>query len=336
MVNVSRYRYEFWPWYLFFLPLVPLYILLVIRTRRLLYFTVVNPRIEMGGIFGESKIEILNAIPLQYKPKTIFLKFNNGFDELLLDTLDYPIILKPNVGERGNGVLLRQSKAEALEVLYKTDIDLIIQEYINYELELGILYYKMPKSGKTGITSITQKGFLKVIGDGISTVADLLKLNVRGALQLKRLQLEKADLLQSVPKINETVLVEPRGNHCLGTTFINANHKKNKQLVSIFDSITQHYEGFYFGRFDLKVSDWESLYKGDNIKIFEVNGVTSEPGHIYDSEYTLLKAYTDVAKQMILVSNIAIENKERGVMTAPIGHFFKVISNHFWKSNNKH
>jgi hypothetical protein len=64
--------------------------------------------------------------------------------------------------------------------------------------------------------------------------------------------------------------------------------------------------------------------------------VTSEPGHIYDSEYTLLKAYTDVAKQMILVSNIAIENKERGVMTAPIGHFFKVISNHFWKSNNKH
>lgn len=335
MEKLSKYRYEFWPWYLFFLPLIPLYILLVLRTRRILYFTVVNPSIEMGGIFGESKIEILNAIPTKFKPQTIFIFYENGFDDTLLDSIAFPVILKPDVGERGNGVLLCHSKQEVIEALNSAKTNHIIQEYINYELELGVLYFKMPITGKTGITSITKKAFLKVLGDGVNNVEQLLKQKVRGSIQLPRLETKNAELLQTVPEKDQVVLVEPRGNHCLGTEFINANAKINDQLVSIFDVITQDYKGFYFGRFDLKVSDWESLYNGENIKIFEVNGVSSEPGHIYDSQYTLFKAYTDVAKQMILVSKIAIENLKRGVKPTPLIHFLKVIKNHFWATEEK-
>ena len=163
----------------------------------------------------------------------------------------------------------------------------------------------------------------------------LLKLTVRGELQLPRLKKEKPNLLQHIPDRGQKILVEPRGNHCLGTEFINATHRNNAVLVAVFDRITENYDGFYFGRFDLKVRDWESLYKGENIKIFEINGVTSEPGHIYDKRYTLLKAYRDVAKQMILVSNIAIQNLKKGVKPTPLLEFLKVIKQHFSSSEKR-
>ncbi len=330
MKAVSKYRYEFWPWYLFFLPLVPLYLFLLLKTRRLLYFTVVNPSIKMGGVFGESKIEILNNIPSQFKPKTIFIPYNNGFDVNLLDNLNYPIILKPDVGERGNGVKLCHSKNEAENAIANECVSQIAQEYVSYDLELGILYFRLPGSNSSGITSLTQKGFLNVIGDGKKSVENLLDEKVRGQLQLPRLKRERPNLLSSIPSKDEKILIEPRGNHCLGTEFINANHRINPQLVKVFDKITEDYNGFYFGRFDLKVASWESLYNGETIKIFEANGVTSEPGHIYDSNFTLFKAYKDVAKQMILVSKIARLNIKRGVKTTPLLSFLKVIYNHFW------
>jgi hypothetical protein len=300
-----------------------------------LYFTVVNPSIEMGGIFGESKIEILNAIPKKYKPQTVFIQYKNGFDEALLDSVVFPVILKPDIGERGHGVLLCNSKQEVIDALNATQSNHIIQEYIKYDLELGILYYKMPLTGKTGITSITKKGFLKVLGDGQNNVEQLLNQNIRAIKQLPRLKIEKPELLQLVPQKDEVTLVEPKGNHCLGTEFINANEMCSNQLISIFDTITRDYEGFYFGRFDLKVSDWQSLYRGENIKVFEVNGVSSEPGHIYDSRYNLFEAYKDVAKQMILVSNIAIENLKIGVKPTPLKHFLQVIKNHFWATEEE-
>ena len=91
-------------------------------------------------------------------------------------------------------------------------------------------------------------------------------------------------------------------------------------------------EGFYFGRFDMKVKSIEDLYEGKNIRIMEVNGTTSEPAHIYDPNYKLMNAYADIFYNMKLVQNIAIQNHKKGIEYTPFTEFYRIVKNHFYPS----
>ena len=82
-----------------------------------------------------------------------------------------------------------------------------------------------------------------------------------------------------MPASGEERLLQPIGNHCLGTKFIDASHLIDPNLVAVFDEIASGIEGFNYGRFDLKVKDLDALKRGEEIMVPELNGVTSEPGH---------------------------------------------------------
>ena len=59
--------------------------------------------------------------------------------------------------------------------------------------------------------------------------------------------------------------------------FINSNHLITPALSASFDRISKQIDGFYFGRFDLRVKTIEDLEAG-NIQILELNGcVQSQP-----------------------------------------------------------
>ena len=97
-----------------------------------------------------------------FKKHTPFIKVVEGIGKA---NLEFPIIFKPDVGERGNEVEKIDDKQMLEAYLANIDEDFIAQEYIDYEIELGILYYKFPNQDKSGITSIVKKEFLGVIGD---------------------------------------------------------------------------------------------------------------------------------------------------------------------------
>ena len=123
--------------------------------------------------------------------------------------------------------------------------------------------------------------------------------------------------------------LEPIGNHCRGTTFLNGNNLINRELEHVFDQIAGSIEGFYYGRFDVKVSSLDDLYAGKNIKILELNGVSSEPAHIYDPDNTLIKAYRDVLKHMRIIEEIACENHQLGHKRASLKDFMIGLKEHF-------
>ena len=131
-----------------------------------------------------------------------------------------------------------------------------------------------------------------------------------------------------MPK-GETRILEPIGNHCRGTKFKNANYLINEQLHEVFNAIALPIEGFFYGRFDMKVRSVEDLYLGQHIKIMELNGVSSEPGHIYDPSSTLLQAYRDLTWHWKLVADIAKENRDLGIPTAPFSVLYKETVGHF-------
>jgi phosphomannomutase len=65
--------------------------------------------------------------------------------------------------------------------------------------------------------------------------------------------------MMDVLSLGENRLLEPIGNHCRGTKFVNANHLINNQLDEVFSKISEGFEGFYYGRFDMKVESIDDL-----------------------------------------------------------------------------
>lgn len=308
---------------------------LAFKSRSFMYFSTANLCMKYGGVMGESKYKALLLIPRQYLPKTIFITGSTSFSSILKvikeKGLVYPFIIKPDVGERGKGVELIKAEDELKSYLKNKTHDLNIQEYIDYTIELGVLYYRFPNDEKGQITSIVQKGFLSITGDGKRTVRALIANEIRANASLDYLNSKFKNELDEVLIDGEKRILEPIGNHCRGTAFYNGHHLINAKLVQIFDEIAHKIQGYNYGRFDIKVPTLDDLYNGKNIKILELNGVSSEVAHIYDPKYKLIQAYKDVAANMKIISLIAKKNHELGNEYDPLLEFLKDLFTHLKK-----
>ncbi len=313
-------RYEYWPFWLFYLPVLPYWLYLSIKNKSFAFFTAANPAIELGGFYGESKTEILSMIHSRYLP--ISLTVSNTIKiEIVLENFkstlqNFPVVAKPDVGERGTKVTVIKCIDDLKKYHTESSSKYIIQEFIDYKIELGILYSRMPDSNTGKVSSITLKEFLSVTGDGKSTIKQLMQKNLRSRFQIKRLNKQLGEKMETILENGKVQILEPIGNHCRGTKFIDNNFLINEELNRVFDKICLPIKGFYYGRFDLKVKDIESLYQGENIKIMELNGASSEPGHIYEPSSTLLKAYKDLMYHWKLLALISAKNIKDGVKPA--------------------
>lgn len=326
-------RFEFWPFWVLYLPVFIYYLWLSIKARSLSFFTAANPGIYLGGFAGESKIEILSSIEPKYLPNTVFVKAGITSDALIHqlnnNQIHYPFVLKPNVGERGDGVEKITNDSDLVNYLNSYNHDMIAQSFVNSSIEVGVLYYKMPDGSGSGITSVVIKSFLSIVGDGKTTLGELINKSERAQLRLNYLLDKFKSKLNDVLGDGELFLLEPIGNHCRGTTFLSGQSLINSKMVEVFDNITSHIKGFNIGRFDLKIDNITDLYTGAHIKILELNGVTSEPGHIYDPSCTLKEAYRALFEHYTLLFKIGKLNNKLGFTNSPFGLIWKEIKKRF-------
>lgn len=279
------------------------------------FFLKINNCMPFGGAIGTNKIGPLESLPEEYKPTTIFRQAPIAPSELLADIkqadISFPLILKPNNGERGKGVKLVETEDDLHAYIGehpKTDV--IAQEYIESDLEFGVFFYR-DADGTPHIPSVVMKEFLTVTGNGKDSIGELLCRNYRAGLRSKdHIANNKVDL-DLVLNDGETVNIEPIGNHNRGTKFLNANHLITDEMVKIFDRVASHIQGFQYGRFDLKAHSLDGLYTGDGLYIVEVNGVNAEPGHIYDPSYGLLNAYRDLFNHMRIIYRLSRSQKRQ-------------------------
>jgi hypothetical protein len=317
IVWAKIFKWEFWPFSVLYFPIFFYWGWLVLRTRSLFFFTSANPGIEFGGMLGESKKSIYDKIPAKYIPLTAKLSPETTWDKLESELktmgLNLPIILKPDIGERGWMVELIKTKEDAQKYLNTIKVDFLVQEFIPYEVELGVFYYRYPNRVRGTVSSIVMKEMLNVIGDGHSSVRQLMKNNVRAAMQEESLSQKNRSLLDSIPNHGENVELVSIGNHCRGTTFLNGNHLINEKVVHLFNEIGSQIEGFYFGRYDLRCHTIEDLYEGTNFKILELNGAGAEPAHIYHPGYSLKQAYKDIIHHLKVLADISMINRKTGI-----------------------
>lgn len=306
-------HWEFWPFSVIYLPVFFYYGWLSMRARSFFFFTASNPSIEFGGMLGERKSDIFSMIPSKYIPNTVLITRGNVQHATRASKeVGYPLIAKPDVGERGYWVKKIEHEEELISYVLSCPANFLIQEFVTYPLEFGIFYVKYP--GQQGrITSVVRKEFLKVVGDGKNSIRQLIMKQPRAILT--------ADLNSSFLRLNgnripcegEVTLIEPIGNHCRGTMFIDDSHEIDSKLNVAMNALADEIKDFYFGRFDIKCRSLDDLRMLRHFKILELNGAGAEPGHIYQPGYSLWKAYGNILWHLHALSDISMENHKQGV-----------------------
>jgi hypothetical protein len=308
-------NWEYWPFGILQFPLFFYFGWLCLRTRSILFFSASNPGIPMGGMFGESKYDILKKIPQDRIPKTILIDTptdpHTVVKTLLAEGFTFPVIFKPDLGERGYMVKRISSENDIMEYLKKICQRFLIQELVELPLEFGVFYQRHPSQEKGTVTSIVMKEMLSVTGDGTRTLEELILDKPRAKLQFKRLKETYGSRLKEVVPSNQKIELVSVGNHALGTKFLNGNHLITEKLIASFDAISKHIEGFYFGRFDLRCGSLNDLEEG-NVKIVELNGCGAEPAHIYDPDFKIIEALRVLFRHWRTIFEISRENHKLG------------------------
>lgn len=308
--------WEYWPFGILQAPLFPYWLWLSLKARSLVYFSASNPGILMGGMFGESKFDVMEKVPTPYKPKTMLVKFPASTVDIMQclreNDLHFPLIFKPDLGERGWMVKKIRSEQDINNYLKEIKIDFLIQELVDLPLEFGVFYVRYPSEAGGKVTSIVGKEMLSVTGDGTQSLRQLIFKKERAKLQWDHLQVAYRDQMKSIIPSGEKIELISVGNHCLGTKFLNANHLITEKLSASFDSISKQIPGFFFGRYDLRVTSIEDLENG-KIMVMELNGCGAEPAHIYQPGFSLWVALRVLIRHWHDIYRISAENHQRGV-----------------------
>jgi len=328
-----RTRWEFWPPWVFYPPLLIYIFWLGLRHRCPTLFTAANPAMPAGGLVGESKFDIMRGLGREPEiARTAMIAVRDTPDErsrnlrrfLQEHHLDYPVVLKPDVGERGEGIQILRSEPEAVAACAAIRADHLLQEYVPGP-EYGVFYYRLPDEKRGHILTITDKRFPAVIGDGKSTLEKLILADDRAVCMARFYLNLHAEQLYRVPAAGERVPLVQIGTHCRGAMFLDGTSLRTPALEEAIDRISRRYQGFYFGRYDVRVPSVEDFQAGLRLKVLEVNGVTSEATSIYDPSHSLLDAYRTLARQWALAFAIGAQNRRRGIEPLAAWEFLRLL-----------
>ena len=316
-------EWEHWPTYTYYVPLLPFFFMRFLREGHPNHYLTANPGIPYSGNGTESKFNTLSLVQEKYRPKSLLISGEDRNDlekKLRENGLHFPLIAKPDRGFRGYLVKKLDSPEALSKYLKQVTTDVLIQEFIPYTKELGIFYHRYPGQDHGQVTSVTIKEFLKVVGDGAKTIGELIHDDSRAYLYADLFTRIHREQIDRVLKKGEELLLSVIGNHSKGTRFVNGNHLIDQDLNAFMDRICKPMEGFYYGRLDIKYQDHDLLLKGEHFKVIEVNGIISEPTHIYDASHenaSFLNALKTINSHWKIMSRIAHINHHRNQVAYP-------------------
>lgn len=326
-------RWEFWPMHVFYVPVLLKYVSLAIRYRSFGLPTLANPGMHTGGLIGESKFETLAQLGRchpRFVADTHLVPFHSPEQQLAAverlvaeNALRFPLVFKPDVGQRGAGFKVIHSLEDAGAYVGRFPRDLLVQRYVPGPYEVSIFYYRFPNEDKGRIFAITEKVFPVIQGDSRHTLEELIDRDSRASIvadiYLERFAGDRGRILAA----GETIRLVEAGNHCQGAIFLDGRRLRSVKLEETIDRISRSVPGFFVGRYDLRYASEESLQAGQGFQIVELNGVSSEATSIYDPANSLWNAYRTLFKQWEIIFAIADQNRKRGLNVTPLSTVWK-------------
>lgn len=317
----SRFLYrinhwETWHWLIKYIPMIPFWIIHCIKAKSLWFFTASNPSLTFGGYEGETKMEMYNLLPKALIPKTLpvayFLSEETLTGLMLCSGLSFPVAVKPDVGRMGLMFRKINSMDELIAYHKQMKVDYLLQEFIDYPLEVSVFYYRFPNQTKGTITGFVKKECLSVTGDGTSSLLELLNQYDRVQFRLEEMEIKHASKLNEIIPYGKKYILSDAFNLSRGGKLISLEKEKNDRLVQVFDNLS-HTSDFHFGRYDIKCKSIEDLKEGRAFTILEFNGSGAEPHHVYGNGNSFFEAVKILLDHWKILCHISIENHRKGV-----------------------
>lgn len=283
----------FWVSHHFYWQSMVHYFLYSARFRSFTFFSASNPAIDLGGMLDENKSDIYDLLPSEYVPVTIKITPNNWNPEMLDDAgLKFPLIVKPNIGFKGYKVkMVDDINALHTFLSYQDESrEWLIQEFIDHKKEYSLLYWKYPDGKNCGISSLIEKIYPYVTGDGVHDLNTLLRRYINPFLDKEDLTRRLENRWNEVPADGEKIVLDVIGNYSRGAKFLSLMECIDQPLIDATERFFEAVAGIDFFRLDFKADSLEDYMDG-RFKILEINGAKSEPLHIYDPKFSFLERF---------------------------------------------
>lgn len=300
--------HEFLPTWLIYAPVALQWAALAIRHRSLTLPCLANPHVPTGGLCGESKSAILDAVAGPARDALApYVAFRTGrrakrraWAAMEALGLDFPVVLKPDIGCRGVGVRLvgDAARLEATLAAYPPRVHVLLQAFVPWEGEAGIFYSRRPGEARGRIVGVTTKTAPHVEGDGVRTLRALVAGHPRAGrvphVYLRRLEARPEIDLDRVPAPGERIRLVFTGNHSKGSVFRDAFDLVTPALEAACERIVGAMPDFHHGRLDVRFADPDALARGEAFRVIEINGIGAEPIQMWDPEKSLVESLAAV------------------------------------------
>lgn len=330
-------RWEYWPAWTIYFPVLIYGCFLALKYRSVMLWAACNPGMKpLSGLALESKSEILSALKMETGAVADWCAISvTSTEERMAQLnqfrveheLNWPIVLKPDIGQRGEGVAIIHNEEAAKAYLADNSELVIAQRFIPGD-EFGVFYYRQPGDSKGRIFSITEKVLPSICGDGVRSVERLILDDERAVAQAKHYLKVNADRLEEVIPKGECIQLVELGTHCRGAIFLDGNRYTSDALAAALDEVVSTYEGFFFGRFDVRLPSGDSLREGHDFKVLELNGVSSESTDIYDPKNSIVAGWKKLCRQWHLAFMIGAANRDAGVVVPKFREVIPVLRGH--------
>ena len=310
-------HWETWHYLVKYIPIMPIWIWHCLRARSLWFFTPSNPTLTFGGFEGECKSEMYVQLPPGSFPKSVIIEPAISVEQLECTVSDngfrYPFAVKPDVGMMGFMFRRINNPKELSHYHSKMPVAYFLQEFVTYPLEVSVFYYRFPNASSGTITGFLKKEFLEVVGDGKSTLLELMLAYPRVQFRLEEMKSKHADKLDVLIPEGEIYILSQALNLSRGGRMVSLEAEKDSRLLEVFDRLSHYTKNFYYGRYDIKCRSIEDLKRGEHFSILEFNGCGAEPHHIYGNGNSLLQAYAIVLKHWKVLAQISHYNYRQGI-----------------------
>ena len=241
--------------HLFYVPQTVQWFWLALRHGGLTIPTLANPHIPTGGLMGESKSDCMAMVDPSMRG---FLMRTGNVDERRPEEdpeslfhrakiaarnagIDYPLVVKPDLGWRGWGVRLVENDEQlrAYVNAYPADVRMMVQEYSEWHGEAAIFYVRRPGAAKGDIYSMTFRYFPFVIGDGVTPLRNLILANGRMRWKKKVLFAQHAERLDWVPSAGEEFRLAMVGSNRVGGLYVDGGSYVTEALTDRIESLAQ-------------------------------------------------------------------------------------------------
>lgn len=326
--------FEFWPSWLVYAPIALQWLGLSLRHRSLTVPLCANPALPLSGMVGVSK-----SLPMQLAgahARTLIAPFVRRERAHGLDSgteaahalaqahaagLELPLVAKPDIGCRGAGVRLIRSREQlqAYVERFPSGAAYLLQEFVPWEGEAGVFYIRRPHRTRGEVFSMTLKYAPYVVGDGKRTLLQLIEDDPRAGriadVYIDRHRERLGEVL--APGVPFRLVFS--GSHCRGSVFRDGRPFLSEALVEAVDRLFADLPGLYYSRIDVRFRDIDALRRGEDFRVIEINGASSEATHIWDRNGTLSELYRTLFFQYRTLFEIGAEQRRRGVRPPGLG-----------------